>query len=129
MKKKLICALLALSLALPCALAETVPQAAETAASYDALYAGYTAAYQTLDGVLSVQPGTAGSSLRGVIAACGLLDWAQELPEDEAGRLVALLRRFEVEAARDEARLVAGDLADQAALAIVLEYDPDALAA
>lgn len=106
MKKKLICALLALSLALPCALAETVPQAAETAASYDALYAGYTAAYQTLDGVLSVQPGTAGSSLRGVIAACGLLDWAQELPEDEAGRLPDELLSWYLSLSEDELALL-----------------------
>ena len=87
MKKKLICTLLALTLALPCALAETVPQATKAPESYDALYAGYCAAYQALDGALGAQPGTAGSSLKGAIAACSLLDWAQELPEDGASRL------------------------------------------
>ena len=51
----------------------------------------------------------------------------ETLPEEEAGRLVALLRRFEAEAALDEARAVAGGLADQAALAYVLEHAPAAL--
>ena len=39
----------------------------------------------------------------------------------------ALLRRFEVEAAVEEARELAGALADEAALALVLEYEPHAL--
>ena len=52
----------------------------------------------------------------------------ESLPPDEAGRLVALLRRFEAEAARDEARLVADGLADGAALALVLEHAPHVLA-
>lgn len=47
------------------------------------------------------------------LAAC------EEMPMEEAGRFVALLRRFEVEAARDEARLAADGLAQQAALAMV----------
>lgn len=81
MKKKLIAALLALSLIAPCATAETVSPQAE-APAYDALFAEYTAAYQALDGVLGAQIGTAGSSLKCAIAACGLLDWAQELPEE-----------------------------------------------
>lgn len=55
------------------------------------------------------------------------LDACQDLPADEAGRLVALLRRFLSEAARDEARRVAGGLADQAALALVLEHAPHEL--
>lgn len=57
------------------------------------------------------------------LAAC------DAFPADEAGRLVALLRRFEVEAARDEARRIADELADDAALQIVLEYAPDELVA
>lgn len=46
----------------------------------------------------------------------------------ESGRLVALLRRFEAEAALDEARLVADGLADRAALALGREQAPAALA-
>jgi uncharacterized protein (DUF2336 family) len=55
------------------------------------------------------------------LAACG------NLPPNEAGRLVALLRRFEVEAARDEARLIADELADEAALEIVMRHAPEML--
>jgi uncharacterized protein (DUF2336 family) len=57
-----------------------------------------------------------------VLSAC------DELPPEEAGKLMALLRRFEAEAARDEARLVAEALADEAALQAVLEHAPEALA-
>ena len=55
------------------------------------------------------------------LAACG------NLPPDQAGRLVALLRRFEVEAAREEARRIASDLADDAALDIVMRHAPEML--
>ena len=55
------------------------------------------------------------------IETCG------RLPEEGAGRLVALLRRFDMEAARDDARLVADELADEAALAIVRRHAPEAL--
>jgi hypothetical protein len=55
------------------------------------------------------------------------LSACERLPSEEAGRLVALLRRFESEAAREEARQVASGLADRAALALVLEYAPNAL--
>ncbi len=58
-----------------------------------------------------------------VLTAC------QRLPEGEAGRLVGLLRRFEMEAARDEARRIAGGLADDAALRLVMQHAPDELAA
>ena len=102
MKKKLICTLLALTLALPCALAETVPQATKAPETYDALYAEYSAAYQALDGVLGAQPGTAGSSLKGAIAACGLLDWAQELPEDGASRLPEEILSWYLNLSEDE---------------------------
>jgi hypothetical protein len=53
-----------------------------------------------------------------VLSACA------ELPGEEADRLLALLRRFEVEAARDTARQAAEALADDAALAVVLECEP-----
>ena len=56
-----------------------------------------------------------------VLSACA------ELPPEETNKLTALLRRFEVEAAVEEARELAGALADEAALALVLEYEPHAL--
>lgn len=49
------------------------------------------------------------------------------LPFAESHAIVALLNRFEAEAARDEARLVARTLADEAAVAAVLESIPAAL--
>jgi uncharacterized protein (DUF2336 family) len=52
------------------------------------------------------------------LAACA------RLPGEDAGVLTALLRRYEVEAAREEAREMAGALADDAALALVLEHRP-----
>ena len=51
----------------------------------------------------------------------------ETLPPEESGKLVALLRRYEAEAAREEARRVASELADRAALALVLEYAPEEL--
>jgi uncharacterized protein (DUF2336 family) len=56
-----------------------------------------------------------------VISAC------ENLEGSEAASLVALLRRFEMEAAREEARMVTDRLADEAALALIVESDPDAL--
>lgn len=56
-----------------------------------------------------------------VLAAC------EELPSDECAKLLALLRRYEVEAARDEARATAASLADDAALAAVMTHMPDVL--
>src|SRR3954449_1657635 len=56
-----------------------------------------------------------------VLSACA------DLPPEETGKLTAMLRRFEVEAAVEEARETAGALADEAALALVLEYEPHAL--
>ncbi|TDR93741.1 DUF2336 domain-containing protein [Enterovirga rhinocerotis] len=55
------------------------------------------------------------------LAAC------EAFPPEETGRLVALLRRFEAEAAREEARKAAAHLADRAALALILEYAPQVL--
>ena len=52
------------------------------------------------------------------LAAC------DHLPGGEAGRLRALLHRFEVEAARDEARIAAGELADRAAASMAAERSP-----
>ena len=56
------------------------------------------------------------------LAAC------TDLPYEEAGKLLALLRRFESEAARDEARRTTEGIADRAALALVMEHAPDELA-
>ena len=44
-----------------------------------------------------------------------------------ANALMALLRRLDAEAARDEARLLADSLADDAALALLVEADPNFL--
>jgi uncharacterized protein (DUF2336 family) len=56
-----------------------------------------------------------------VLIACEGLEGPQ------ANALMALLRRLDAEAARDEARLLADSLADDAALALLIEADPDFL--
>lgn len=56
------------------------------------------------------------------------LHFCEGLPAEEAGKLVALLRRFEAEAAREEARRIAANLADRAALELVMKFAPEALA-
>jgi uncharacterized protein (DUF2336 family) len=61
--------------------------------------------------------------VRRVLSACA------ELPREEGEKLLALLRRFEVEAARDAARDAAATLADDAALAVLLKHEPMALLA
>ena len=59
--------------------------------------------------------------LRGVLVACE----AMEGPEADA--LMALLRRMDAEAAREEAKAMADSLADDAALALLVEADPSFL--
>lgn len=59
--------------------------------------------------------------LRCVLIACEAL----EGPEGDA--LMALLRRLDAEAAREEARAMADSLADDAALALLVEADPSLL--
>jgi uncharacterized protein (DUF2336 family) len=59
--------------------------------------------------------------LRHVLIACEALDG----PEGDA--LLGLLRRFDAEAAREEARAMADSLADDAALALLVEADPSLL--
>jgi uncharacterized protein (DUF2336 family) len=49
------------------------------------------------------------------------------LSPDESGRITALLRRFEVEAAVEEARSAADAMADDAALVLILEHAPETL--
>jgi uncharacterized protein (DUF2336 family) len=56
-----------------------------------------------------------------VMTACESFD------ADETGSLLALLRRFESEAAREEARELSMSLADEAALQMLIENDPQAL--
>lgn len=56
--------------------------------------------------------------LREVLIACEVLEG------DEARALMALLRRMDAEAAREEARAMADSLADDAALALLVEADP-----
>ena len=80
MKKICMALCLSLALILSCAGAQTAPDRS----AYDALYPELSAAHQALDGVLSAQPGTAGSSLKEAIAACGLLDWSMERSDEEA---------------------------------------------
>lgn len=55
------------------------------------------------------------------------LSACEAMPSDETDRLLALLRRFEAEIARDEARDLADTLADDAALTLVRRHVPDAL--
>ena len=61
------------------------------------------------------------SLLREVLIACECLDG------EDTRALVALLRRMDAEAARDEARHLADSLADDAALALIVEADPSLL--
>jgi uncharacterized protein (DUF2336 family) len=56
--------------------------------------------------------------LREVLIACDALD------SPETAALMALLRRMDCEAAREEARAMADSLADDAALAFLVEADP-----
>lgn len=56
--------------------------------------------------------------LREVLIACDPLEG------HEASALMALLRRLDAEAAREEARAMADSLADDAALALIVEADP-----
>ncbi|KQU52082.1 hypothetical protein ASG72_11445 [Bosea sp. Leaf344] len=58
------------------------------------------------------------SILREVLIACESLEGA------EASAIMGLLRRMDAEAAREEARMMADSLADDAAFALLLESDP-----
>ena len=59
--------------------------------------------------------------LRAVLAVC------EAMTGPEADALIALLRRMDVEAACEQARLMADSLADDAALALLVEADPSFL--
>ncbi|MGX5734034.1 DUF2336 domain-containing protein [Bosea thiooxidans] len=69
----------------------------------------------------SVRQGIDRELLRSVLLACE----AHEGQETHA--LMALLRRMDAEAAREEARVLADSLADDAALALLVEADPSFL--
>jgi uncharacterized protein (DUF2336 family) len=56
--------------------------------------------------------------LRDVLIACEAMEGS------EADSLMALLRRMDAEAARDEAKVLADSFADDAALALLIEADP-----
>jgi len=68
-----------------------------------------------------IRPGIDRDLLRSVLLACE----ADEGQETHA--LMALLRRMDAEAAREEARVLADSLADDAALALLVEVDPSFL--
>jgi hypothetical protein len=69
----------------------------------------------------SMRQGIDRELLRSVLLACE----ANEGPDTHA--LMALLRRMDAEAAREEARVLADSLADDAALALLVEADPSFL--
>lgn len=85
----------------------------------------FTAAILALNGrgfdAGSVRQGIDRELLRSVLLAC------EEYEGSETHALMALLRRMDAEAAREEARLLADSLADDAALALLVEADPSFL--
>lgn len=91
------------------------------AAMPEALLPAFAAAVEALRETGASQRGAGGIDrdlLRQVLIACEALEGPQ------ANALMALLRRLDAEAARDEARLLADSLADDAALALLIEADP-----
>jgi uncharacterized protein (DUF2336 family) len=88
----------------------------------DALQPAFTAAIAALNlrgfDAPAVTAGIDRGILREVLIACDDLDG----PETDA--LMGLLRRMDSEAAREEARIMADGLADDAALALLVEADP-----
>lgn len=94
------------------------------AAMPEALLPAFIAAVESLKDAGPHQRGTGGIDrelLAQVLIACEALEGPQ------ATALMALLRRLDAEAARDEARLLADSLADDAALALLVEADPNFL--
>jgi uncharacterized protein (DUF2336 family) len=91
------------------------------AAMPEALLPAFVAAVEALKEAGPGQCGAGGIDrelLRQVLIACEALEGPQ------ANALMALLRRLDAEAARDEARALADSLADDAALALLVEADP-----
>jgi uncharacterized protein (DUF2336 family) len=69
----------------------------------------------------AAQAGVSRQIVERVLIAC------DGMPAAEAGALLALLRRLDAEAAREEARAIAEGLADDAALAMLIDLDPNLL--
>ncbi|MGX1789244.1 DUF2336 domain-containing protein [Bosea sp. NPDC055332] len=94
------------------------------AAMPEALLPAFAAAVEALKQAGPGQHGVGGIDrhlLAQVLIAC------EALEGPGANALMALLRRLDAEAARDEARLLADSLADDAALALLVEADPSFL--
>lgn len=91
-----------------------------------ALLPAFAAAVEALR-LVKPAPGSIGASgvdrrlLQHVMIACEALEGV------ETDALMALLRRLDAEAAREEARWLADSLADDAALTLMVEADPDFL--
>lgn len=85
----------------------------------------FTAAILALNGrgfdAGSARQGIDRGLMRSVLIAC------EALQGPETNALMALLRRMDAEAAREEARVMADSLADDAALALLIEADPSFL--
>lgn len=94
------------------------------AAMPEALLPAFVAAVEALKEMEPGQRGAGGIDrelLAQVLIACEALEGPQ------VNALMALLRRLDAEAARDEARALADSLADDAALALLVEADPSFL--
>lgn len=94
------------------------------AAMPEALLPAFVAVVEALKEAGPGQCGAGGidrALLAQVLIACEALEGPQ------ANALMALLRRLDAEAARDEARALADSLADDAALALLVEADPSFL--
>jgi uncharacterized protein (DUF2336 family) len=94
------------------------------AAMPEALLPAFIAAVEALKEAGPDQRGACGID-RGLLAQ--VLIACEGLEGPQANALMALLRRLDAEAARDEARLLADSLADDAALALLVEADPNFL--
>jgi uncharacterized protein (DUF2336 family) len=90
----------------------------------EALLPAFAATVDALKQAGSSQRGAGGID-RGLLAQ--VLIACEGLEGSQANALMALLRRLDAEAARDEARLLADSLADDAALALLVEADPNFL--
>jgi uncharacterized protein (DUF2336 family) len=116
-----------------------LPEARVAGLLHDRRGAGFPALYDRAGLPKSLKPAftAAIAAMRetGAAEACGnaqlshalierVLSTCAGLQPDEAGPLLALLRRYEAEAAREAARQEAGVLATEAAAALALEYQP-----
>lgn len=93
----------------------------------DGLRPAFEAAFAASRESLASGEGAGGAQLSRRMVERALTAY-EALEADEAGRLIALLRRFDMEAARDEARQAVDGIADRAALAVVMRHAPDELA-